>query len=67
MATITTRPCMFCHETSTVEATEAEALAWLAGQPVQDVWPEMPRAEREQLISGTHPACWAGVFGPGDD
>lgn len=57
---------MICHETSTVETGEAEALAWLAGQPVQDVWPEMPRAWREQLVSGTHPACWADMFGPGD-
>ena len=34
-----------------------------AGAFVQDVPPEMPRPVREQLITGTHPACWTAAFG----
>ena len=67
MVTITTRPCMICQQASTIAANELQAAAYAHGLPVQDIWPHMPRAEREVLISGIHPDCWAGLFGPDDD
>jgi hypothetical protein len=29
---------------------------------IQEAFPEMPIERREQLISGTHPACWDVMF-----
>jgi hypothetical protein len=34
---------------------------------VQVLLPAMPRPEREQLVSGTHPACWVAAFGDPED
>ncbi|CEH05320.1 hypothetical protein [Propionibacterium freudenreichii] len=61
---IETRPCMVCGRRSRVIMTAAQAEALNANAPVQDVFPDAPRAEREVIISGTHPSCWAEMFGP---
>lgn len=61
--TITTRPCMFCHQASTVEVTAEQAAAIEDRTPIQLVLPDVEPAERELLISGTHPSCWAAAFG----
>lgn len=61
--TVTTRKCMFCGEASRVELTADQATLDRTGTPIQDVLPDVPADQRELLISGTHPACWAGAFG----
>ena len=52
-----TPSCAICGRESLVELPAYLAAALSAGAPAQDVLPEMPRADREQLISGTHPDC----------
>ena len=62
-----TPSCFVCGRASLIELPAATAAALSAGAPVQVLLPEMPRPEREQLVSGTHPACWTAVFGGPDD
>ncbi|MGT2427507.1 MULTISPECIES: hypothetical protein [Actinomycetes] len=66
-ATYRTPPCFVCGRVSLIELPAATAAALSAGVPAQALLPDMPRPEREQLISGTHPACWATAFGDPDD
>lgn len=58
----TTRPCMVCDQTTDIHMTEAEAAALAAHTPVQDVMPHVEPAQRELLVSGTHPECWTAMF-----
>lgn len=58
-----TPPCIVCGRSSVIELPAYAAAALSAGAPVQNVLPDLARPEREQLISGTHPACWAATFG----
>lgn len=37
---------------------------WRNGGMVQHCFPDVPREEREQLITGIHPACWTKMFPP---
>lgn len=59
---VQTPTCSVCGKTTLVELDEAKVERWLAGEHIQVVWPEMPKDEREMLISGTHPACWDRLF-----
>ncbi len=67
---VQTKTCIVCHKTGHVmletgrweRYQAAQEDHSLPSQHVQDVWPEMPAAEREQLITGTHPACWDELF-----
>ena len=61
-----TPSCFVCGRVSLIELPAAIAAALSAGAPVQVLLPGMPRPEREQLISGTHPTCWAAAFGDPD-
>lgn len=63
----TTKPCQVCSETSEFELDTEKLRQWEGGAFAQDVFPEMSAAEREQLISGTHPACWDELFGEEDE
>lgn len=47
---IETRPCMVCGRRSRVIMTAAQAEALNANAPVQDVFPDAPRAEREVIL-----------------
>jgi hypothetical protein len=42
---------------------------WQAGENIQSVFPDMSLADREIMISGTHPECWDKLFAEreGDD
>jgi hypothetical protein len=37
------------------------------GAKVQDAFPTLSPALREQIITGTHPACWDEIFGDEDE
>lgn len=65
-ATYRTTSCSVCGRVSLIDLPAATAAALSAGTPAQALLPAMPRPEREQLISGTHPACWAATFGDED-
>ena len=64
--TIITR-CPFCGRTNEVAANEADYLDWQDGVLVQDAFPYLSADEREMLISGICPACWASSFGDEDE
>lgn len=64
---ITTNPCSWCGKTSKVVVDAVQHAKWVQGAYVQKAFPAMNADEREQLISGTHPACWEEMFGGGDE
>ncbi len=57
-----TRPCIECGLRTEVTLDADKHARWIAGEHVQNVWPEMPAPEREMLITGTHPGCWDLIF-----
>lgn len=60
---IATPICPICGRIGTVALTTEQAARYNEGGPIHEALPEVPRAEREQLISGTHPDCWTQAFG----
>lgn len=55
---VTTRKCGMCGKTGAVEVTAEGYQAWKNGTLIQDAFPYLDKAIREQMISGTHPMCW---------
>lgn len=52
-------PCMFCGERSTITMPGSEYFAFFVrGELVQRAMPSLTAAEREHVMTGTHPACW---------
>ena len=64
--TITTRSCIVCGLTSSVELDTDKLARWKGGEHVQNVWPERSPDERELLMTGTHPKCWDEIFNEGE-
>ena len=64
--TIITR-CPFCGRANEVAVNEADYLDWQDGVLVQDAFPYLSADEREMLISGICPTCWASTFGDEDE
>ena len=63
MATYRPPNCFVCGRASFLELPAYVAAALSTGAPAKQVLPQGSRAGREQLISGTHPVCWAATFG----
>lgn len=57
------RECPFCGGVHVVMVGEADYAAWLGGELAQNAFPYLPASERETLISGICPRCWAKTFG----
>ncbi len=57
------RYCTVCKLEYTLDLDTDKVIRWAAGEHVQNVWPELSRGDREQIISGTHDACWDDLFG----
>ena len=55
---VLTPACGICGEASAVEVDEAALARREAGAKIQDAFPDMTPAEREVLVTGTHPACY---------
>lgn len=68
MVTVKTPPCAHCGKDGEVTLPKA---AWVRYQEdgafIQVAWPEGTAGEREQLISGTHPACFDEMFPPDEE
>lgn len=61
---ITTRSCPDCGGTSTLEVTPEAWHAWTdpnRTRLIQDIFPEMTIDDRERLMSGICPDCWADI------
>jgi len=59
---VLTKTCMRCNKAGEVDVPEEGYAKWKAGAFIQDAMPEVPAPLREQLITGTHPACWEQMF-----
>ena len=58
------KTCYVCGGKSVIEISEEQFDRWWNKKElIQNVFPEMSPAEREVLISGTHPDCWEVMFG----
>ena len=58
-----TPQCIRCGKGGSVEVPMQGFLIRQLGGLIQDAYPDLDLALREQLISGTHPACWQELFG----
>lgn len=65
MIQVMTADCSVCKTRGTIEVDEERYNAWRAGTFIQDAFPDMDKALREQLISGIHPSCWERLWGKG--
>ena len=55
--------CPFCGHANEIEVNEADYWDWQDGELVQNAFPYLSADEREMLISGICPKCWAKTFG----
>lgn len=57
-------PCIVCDEFRPVLLDSGEYFAYfMRGQHAQDAFPTLTPAQREVMITGVHPECWAVLFG----
>jgi hypothetical protein len=62
MITVATMNCFECGRGGTITLPVAEWEAYKS-QPAQTSLRSLSPAEREQIISGIHPACWDIMMG----
>lgn len=55
--------CPFCGHAHSIFANEMDYLNWQDGELVQRAFPYLSADDREMLISGICPTCWAKAFG----
>ena len=55
--------CPFCGQEHIIKVPFEGYLAWQSGENVQDALPMLSANEREMLMTGICPKCWAGMFG----
>ena len=55
--------CPFCHDTNEIEVRMGDFFKWQEGELAQNAFPYLSADEREMLISGVCPKCWAKTFG----
>jgi hypothetical protein len=71
VVTVTVRKnCTFCNKPAEVQNVSLEGVKlWDDGKGphIQNVFPTMDPADREVLLSGTHPSCWDAAFPDEDD
>lgn len=59
---VETNPCCVCGKSHTFELDGEKVKRWLAGEHIQDIFPELSVAERETLISGTCDECFNSLY-----
>jgi hypothetical protein len=64
---VRTPPCFACSKPGSISVERSGFAAWQAGALIQHALPALSAAERELLISGTHPACWDALFPEEDE
>lgn len=55
--------CPFCHKTNEIKVRMDDFFRWQEGELAQNAFPYLSADEREMLISGVCPKCWAKTFG----
>jgi hypothetical protein len=61
--TVETPKCFHCGSEGSVDVPMEGFLRRQLGALIQDAYPELSVALREQLMTGTHPECWEEVYG----
>lgn len=61
--TVTTPTCHVCGKTGSVTVPLAGLEAWEAGDLIQVAFPDLHRALREQIKTGSHPECFQRMIG----
>ena len=56
-----TPTCSICKKTDFVEVSADGYVARKKGALIQEAFPELDKALREQILSGTHPKCWESM------
>jgi hypothetical protein len=58
--------CVVCDDPQTIQIANGQAaeLESPNRRKIQEVLPDVPRDQRELLITGTCPKCWKELFGP---
>ena len=56
------RRCEFCGDLSHTTVPGPGLWAWEHGEFVQVAFPTLTSDQREQVLTGTHPACWDATF-----
>ena len=59
--------CPHCGHANEIEVNESDYWDWEDGELTQIAFPYLSGADREALISGTCPSCWAKMFPPEED
>ena len=59
---VATARCMFCGEQGEVIMPKDAYLKYQAGAHIQQAWPQGSAGDREQIINGTHSACFDKAF-----
>ena len=59
---VETPKCFNCGENGLVEVPMKGFLIRQLGGLIQEAYPDLDKALREQMISGTHPKCWQNLF-----
>ena len=54
--------CSACGGDAHVEVPDVAYHAWRGGMLAQEAFHDLSPEIREQIISGTHPACWNTLF-----
>ena len=71
MVEVQTKRCYHCKKQGYIIMPQQDYLvgkkAYDSGAFVQDAFPNLSVDQREQIISGTHPACWIALFGKEDE
>jgi hypothetical protein len=62
------RTCFHCEEESSFRISYEEyKRLFINEEYIQDVYPNMPKEDREFMISGTHSHCWNEMFADLDE
>lgn len=63
-----TTVCMFCGNAGLVKNVPLDGLErWAAGAYIQDALPSLSAGDRQQLMTGTHDACFDNAFPEEED
>lgn len=61
-------PCLHCGASSVITLDGSEYFAYFnRGMSINQAFPTLTAEQRELLISGIHPECWADFMGPEPD
>jgi hypothetical protein len=62
---VVTPPCFYCGAGGMMKVSSEGYLKRLNGAAIQEAYPDLSAGEREQMMTGTHPACWNAAYGKG--